>query len=828
MDMNETTKKTFPVLEMSCAACVARVDKTLNKQPGVCRASVNYAAATATIEYDPKICSPETLKAAVVAAGYDLVIESDERKSKQEAEDAHEKKYRELKFRATWAIILSLPVAVIGMCFADMPYAGYVMWVLSTPVVCWLGRDFYINAWKQLKHHTSNMDTLVANSTGIAYLFSLFNLFFPEFWLRRGIEPHVYFEASSVIIAFILLGRLLEERAKGNTSAAIRKLMGLQPKTVTLVAEGGELKQISAEQVRIGDRLAVRPGERIPVDGTVYEGNSYVDESMLTGEPVAVLKGQGAKVFAGTINQKGSFRFTADKVGTETMLSHIIRMVQDAQGSKAPVQKLVDRIAAIFVPVIMSVAVLSFILWMVLDPADGFTRGLLAAVTVLIIACPCALGLATPTAIMVGIGKGAELGILIKDAESLETARKVNAIVLDKTGTITEGKPTVTDLTGVAGEGRLKDIFYSLERMSEHPLAEAITGKLKGKPLPVERFRSVTGKGVSGTIEGTTYYAGNLALLAENGIRPSEALLKEAERLEAESKTVIWFADESQALGLAAITDRIKATSREAVRKLQEMGIDVYMLTGDNEGSAQHVAQEAGITHFRAGVLPDQKASFVKSLQKEGKTVAMAGDGINDSAALAQSDLSIAMGRGSDIAMDVAKMTIISSDLNKIADAVRLSRMTVRTIRENLFWAFIYNLVGVPIAAGVLYPVNGFLLNPMIAGAAMAMSSVSVVTNSLRLRRKKLGSLSAVPHESVSPTAGNDKTTQTYIVEGMMCDHCRTRVEKVLNSIEGVSAKVTLTPPEAIVEFSGEKLPLEQLQKTVDEKAGDYRLTEKD
>ena len=824
MDEKKVIKQTFPVLEMSCAACAARVDKTLNKQPGVRRASVNYAAATATVEYESDRCSPEALKAAVVSAGYDLVIETE--KGGQEAEEAHERKYRKLKRRTAWAVALSLPVAVIGMFFMDMPYADYAMWILSTPVVCWLGRDFYINAWKQLKHRTSNMDTLVANSTGIAYLFSLFNLFFPEFWLSRGIEPHVYFEAASVIIAFILLGRLLEERAKGNTSAAIKKLMGLQPKTVALVDEKGELKEVPAEQVRPGDCLQARPGERIAVDGTVSEGSSYVDESMLSGEPVAVFKQAGSKVFAGTINQRGSFRFTAEKVGAETMLAHIIRMVQDAQGSKAPVQKLVDRIAAVFVPAIMCIALLSFVGWTAFAPSDGFTRGLLAAVTVLIIACPCALGLATPTAIMVGIGRGAELGILIKDAESLETARKVNAIVLDKTGTVTEGRPEVTDLVGTAGEGRLKDIFFSLEKMSEHPLAEAVAEKLKGQPLPMAGFRSVTGRGVCGSVDGKTYYAGNLRLLEESGIFPSDGMRKEAERLEADSKTVIWFAGEGRALGLAAVTDRIKSTSRKAVEQLQEMGIEVYMLTGDNEGTARHVARQAGIAHVKAGMLPEQKAAFVKALQAEGRTVAMAGDGINDSAALAQSDLSIAMGRGSDIAMDVAKMTVISSDLNKIADAVRLSRMTVRTIRENLFWAFVYNLIGVPIAAGILYPVNGFLLNPMIAGAAMAMSSVSVVTNSLRLRKKKLGGTPSVSMPA-PPKTQSGKTVQVYSIEGMMCDHCRTRVEKVLNSIPGVSAKVTLAPPEAVVEFEGEKLPLEQIQKTIDEKAGDYRLAEK-
>lgn len=737
MDKPKTIKRNFPVLEMSCAACAARVDKTLNRQPGVQTASVNYASAMATVEYDPEICSPESLRTAVQTAGYDLVITADKEESKQEAEDAHELKYHALKHRTIWAVLLSLPIAIIGLFFMDMPYAKYIMWLLSTPVVFWLGRGFYINAWKQLKHGSANMDTLVANSTGIAYIFSLFNLFFPQFWLSRGIQPHVYFEASSMIIAFILLGRLLEERAKGNTSTAIRKLMGLQPKTVTLLTPQGELRETAIETVKIGDTLVVKPGEKIAVDGTVTEGSSYVDESMLSGEPVPVEKSVSAKVFAGTINQKGSFRFKAEKVGSETMLSQIIRMVQDAQGSKAPVQKLVDRIAAVFVPAIMGIALLAFVLWLIFDPVNGFTRGLLAAVTVLIIACPCALGLATPTAIMVGIGKGAETGILIKDAESLETAKGIDTIVLDKTGTVTEGKPVVTDFIWTAETPLLKNIFYSLEVSSEHPLAEAVANHLKGEALPINNFESLTGTGISGIVNGKRYYAGNLRLMKQQHICISESLAATAKRLTEEMKTVIWFADEQEALALAAITDRIKETSKEAVEKLRRMGIDIYMLTGDNEATAASVAKEAGIPHYRAEVLPAQKAGFIKELQQQGKRVAMVGDGINDSAALAQADLSIAMGKGSDIAIDVAKMTIISSDLRKIADAVRLSTLTVRTIRENLFWAFIYNLIGVPIAAGALYPICGFVLSPIIAGAAMAMSSVSVVTNSLRLKTKR-------------------------------------------------------------------------------------------
>ena len=847
MNEHTTQKQTFPILGMSCAACAARVNKTLNHQNGVEEACVNYAAATATVTYNPELCTPDTLKKAVQDAGYDLVIETDRHLSEQKAEEAHLKRYQQLKFRTTWAILLSIPIVVISMFMMNLPYADYITWLLSTPVVCWLGRDFYRNAWRQLKHRTANMDTLVANSTGIAYLFSLFNLFFPEFWLSRGIHPHVYFEAASVIIAFILLGRLLEERAKGNTSEAIKKLMGLQPQTVTRIKADGTEETVPIRQIQPGDSLLVRPGERIAVDGTVTQGNSYVDESMLNGEPVPVLKTNGTTVFAGTINQKGSFRFTADKVGTNTLLAHIIHLVQDAQGSKAPVQKQVDRIAAVFVPTIMGIALLSFLLWVILGGTNGFTQGLLAAVTVLIIACPCALGLATPTAIMVGIGKGAETGILIKDAESLEIAKRINTIVLDKTGTITEGNPQVTDYLEVNGAST-RSIFYSLELLSEHPLADAVIRYLKGEAQPVKDFESLTGKGIRGRIGTQTYYAGNEALLNEKGISVPQGLQEKAQKLTAEAKTVIWLADENRILALTAIADTIKSTSPSAIRYLQERGLTVYMLTGDNEETARAIAGKVGIHHYQAGVLPEQKAMFIKSLQQDGKRVAMVGDGINDSAALAQADLSIAMGKGSDIAMDVAKMTIISSDLRKIADAIELSAQTVRTIRENLFWAFIYNLIGVPIAAGILYPINGFLLNPMIAGAAMAMSSVSVVTNSLRLKHKRIhhpetGSRTVpdtvlpepqltVPE--VSPKEEKEVTSETsatlvktYQVSGMMCNHCRMHVEKALNSGNDMSAVVTLDPPEAVITYINKEKSIEELQNILTEKAGDYQISEK-
>lgn len=827
MSNPKTIRQNFPVLEMSCAACASRVDKTLNRQPGVISASVNYATATATVEYIPEECSPESLKSAIQAAGYDLIIETEQNNPINKAEEAHLKKYRKLKQRTLAAICLSLPISIISMCFIDIPYAPYLTWLLSTPVVFGLGRDFYINAWKQLKHGSANMDTLVANSTGIAYLFSLFNLFFPDFWLSRGIQPQIYFEASSMIIAFILLGRTLEERAKGNTSAALRKLMGLQPKTVTRVTSNGQLQEVAVNLVAPGDRLQVKPGEKIAVDGIVREGSSYVDESMLSGEPVAVKKQTGSKVYAGTINQKGSFIFTAERVGSETMLSQIIRMVQEAQGSKAPVQKTVDRIAAVFVPAILSIALLTFFLWFFLSPSEGFTHGLLAAVTVLIIACPCALGLATPTAIMVGIGKGAENGILIKDAECLEVAKKIDTVVLDKTGTLTEGKPVMTDLIWETESPKLTNLFFSLEKRSEHPLAEAVISALKGENLPLTDFESLTGTGICGKTENNTYYAGNLRLLNEHNITVSNRLAEAASRFTEEAKTVIWFANETEALAVAAITDQIKDTSKQAINTLKERGIEVYMLTGDSRKTAAVLAQKAGIPHFRAEVLPAQKADFIRELQQQGKHVAMVGDGINDSAALAQADLSIAMGKGSDIAIDVAKMTIISSDLRKIADAIHLSTLTVRTIRENLFWAFIYNLIGIPVAAGILYPVCGFLLNPMIAGAAMAMSSVSVVTNSLRLRKKKLStdSIAASEPETSGEPESASTSISTYTIEGMMCDHCRARVEKVLNGIEDVTASVTLNPPVATLTFKAKVLSREELQKIIDEKAGDYRLS---
>ena len=737
MEKGKNIKNTYPVLGMSCASCAARVDKTLNGLPGVYQATVNYATAIAQVEYNPKVCSDAILQSAVQDAGYVLLVDTGEDVTNK-AEEIRLARYRKIKRRTVVALLLSLPIMVISMFFEDISSLKYVLWILATPVVFGLGREFYINAWRQLKHGTSNMDTLVAVSTGIAYTFSVFNLLFPDFWLSRGIEPHIYFEAASVIIAFILLGRLLEERAKQNTSTAIKKLIGLQPKTVTIIVDSDE-RTVPITAVQKGDTILVKPGERIAVDGMVVTGESYVDESMLNGEPVPLHKQSGEKVFAGTINQKGTFRFIADKIGSDTMLAQIIRMVQDAQGSKAPVQKLVDRIARFFVPAIISISIIAFVAWIFLAPTNGFTNGLLAMVTVLIIACPCALGLATPTAIMVGIGKGAEKGILIKDAQSLEIAQKIDTIILDKTGTITAGHPIVVESLWENGFEHSRKILYSLEKLSEHPLSDAVVNTLQNeKEISIDKFENVPGKGVKGVVGSQTYYVGNLSLLNDNHITIASHLQELANKWTQKAKTLVWFADSTQAIAAIALTDEIKQTSAEAISQLQKMGVEVYMLTGDNAISAQAISRKVGINHYKAGVLPNEKAQFIKELQANGKTVGMVGDGINDSAALAQADLSIAMGQGSDIAVDTAMATILSSDLLKIPETIRLSQLTIKTIYQNLFWAFIYNLIGIPIAAGIFYSVNGFLLNPMWASAAMAFSSVSVVLNSLRLKRKRI------------------------------------------------------------------------------------------
>jgi Cu2+-exporting ATPase len=734
--------KFYPVTGMHCASCAVRTEQFVSALPGVKKAAVNYADTSLQVEFFPEDLSPSEMKQAIQGIGYDIII--DEENIQELVDEANLIHFKKTRFNTVGAALLSVPLVIIAMFFYGIPYANYIMMALAIPVVFWFGRQFPVGAWKQLKYRSANMDTLVALSTGIAFIYSAFVTFFPRFFQSKGIDSHVYFEASAVIITFILLGRLLEERARSRTSSSLKKLIGLQAKTVTRITASGEQEDIPINMVMSGDVLLVRPGSKIPVDGRVISGSSFVDESMISGEPIAIEKVEGSEVFAGTINQKGSFRFRAEKVGSDTVLAHIIKMVREAQGSKAPIQHLVDKIAGIFVPVVMGIALFSGIIWAVSGADNAMTHSLLAIVTVLIIACPCALGLATPTAIMVGIGKGADNGILIKDAESLEIAHKVNAVVLDKTGTITLGEPAVQEFIWKKGlrPGEYDQILLGIQRSSEHPLAEPVVKHLEQKGINgatiTAHVESITGKGVRATIDNRNFFIGNKNLINENEISIDPEIRSAAEKWQKEAKTVSFFTDAKEVLAAIAISDSVKESSVVAIRELHDLGIEVHMLTGDNEQSAKAIAGISGIDSYRAEALPQDKDDFVRELQARGKTVAMVGDGINDSQALARADVSIAMGKGSDIAMNVAKMTIISSDLTRIAQAIRLSRMTVTTIKQNLFWAFIYNMIGIPVAAGILYPFTGFLLNPMIAGAAMALSSVSVVTNSLRLKLKSI------------------------------------------------------------------------------------------
>ena len=734
------TKRDYPVTGMSCAGCAVSVQQILEDLPGVTTADVNYANTTARVQHDASISTTE-LQAALEAVGFGLIVDvEDPLEAQQQLE---ERAYQSLKRDTIWAGILTLPVFLIGMFAMDWPLGKWISLVFSIPVLFWFGRHFYIGAFRQAKHKRANMDTLIALSTGIAFIYSLANTFYPSFWLNQGLEPHVYFEATTVIITFVSLGKLLEARAKSNTSSAIRNLIGLQPKTVSVERNGLE-EQISIDDVQVGDILLVKPGERIAVDGKVVSGNSYVDESMLTGEPTAVAKTMDDRVSAGTVNRKGAFRFKADRVGTNSTLQRIIHQVREAQGSKAPVQKIVDRIAAVFVPVVLGLALLTFAVWMLLGGEQAFTHALLTSVSVLVIACPCALGLATPTAIMVGIGRGAQEGILIKDAESLEFGRMVNAVVLDKTGTLTVGKPLFSDQIWFAhptDQLSLKQILLGIEQQSEHPLAETIVESLSKEGILAkvpDSFESVTGAGVIAQFKGETYHIGNEHLIQQAGISITPEVRETSDEFCRKAYTTNYFADDQKVIAVLGLTDAIKEGSKQAVAELQEQNIDVFMLTGDAEPSAKAVAEAVGITEYRAGVLPSDKEDFIAELQAQGKVVAMVGDGINDAQALARADVSVAMGQGSDIAIDVAKITLLRPDLRVLAKALKLSKLTSKGIRQNLFWAFIYNLVGIPIAAGLLYPINGFLLNPMIAGGAMALSSVSVVMNSLRLRNIKL------------------------------------------------------------------------------------------
>lgn len=736
--MRETETKVLPVLEMSCAVCAGNVESTVQALPGVEKANVNFAAGTLTVTYDPSVITLEAMQAAVQAAGYDLIVEAEDPVAMQE--EMARKHYKILKKNTIGAWMLSIPLALLGMVFMHMPFDNWIMMALALAIMAFFGRSFYVSGVRHALKGKANMDTLVALSTSIAFLFSLFNTLCPGFWLEKGLEPHVYYEASGVIIAFVLLGKLMEERAKNSTSSAIKGLMGLQPKTARLVTDGRE-EEVPISTLQVGNIVSVRPGEKIPVDGTLLQGSSSVDESMLSGEPIPVEKNAGDRVLAGTINQKGAFTMEATGVGGTTVLAQIVQMVQSAQGSKAPVQRIVDKISGIFVPVVVSLSFLTFVCWLMIGGESYFSYALLSAVSVLVIACPCALGLATPTALMVGMGKGAERHILIKDAFALENLCKVDTVVLDKTGTLTEGGPVVTDSYWVSDDNAdYLDILYTAEQKSEHPLASAIIRWLEdsgAKACETENFESLTGRGVRIQVEGITYWVGSQGLLEIFQAVIPEKARKQVEQWQQEGQSVVFYGQDACLLAVLAISDRIKPTSAEAVKELKKQGIEVHLLTGDGIRTAERVAATLGIDHYKAEVMPNDKEEYIVSLQRQGKKVVMVGDGINDSQALARADVSIAMGKGTDIAMDVAMVTLITSDLLLLPDAIRLSKQTVRLIYQNLFWAFIYNVIGIPLAAGVLFPVNGLLLNPMLASAAMAFSSVSVVLNSLRLKFMK-------------------------------------------------------------------------------------------
>ncbi|MDJ0735912.1 MAG: heavy metal translocating P-type ATPase [Nostocaceae cyanobacterium] len=742
---------------MSCASCAKRIETAIGEVPGVSECSVNFGAEQATVQYNPQITNVEEIQGAVEAAGYSVHTLSEDvfAQDNDQEKKAHLAQSRDLITKVSVGAVISI-ILIIGslpmMTGLDLPlipiwlHNPWLQLILTIPVQFWCGYGFYINGWKALKNHAATMDTLIALGTSAAFFYSLFVTIFPNILTAQGLQAEVYYETAAVVITLILLGRLFENRARGQTSQAIRQLMGLQAKTARVIRNGKEI-DIPIQEVKVNDIVLVRPGEKIPVDGEVLEGTSTLDESMVTGESVPVKKQPGDEVIGATINKTGSFKFRAIRVGKDTFLAQIVKLVQQAQGSKAPIQRLADQVTGWFVPAVIAIAIITFVLWF--NFMGNFTLALITTVGVLIIACPCALGLATPTSVMVGTGKGAENGILIRDAESLELAHQIQTIILDKTGTLTMGKPTVTDFVSVDGtanqnELKLLRLAAALERQSEHPLAEAIVNYGQSQEVKVEvdvkDFEAFAGSGVQGIVSDRLVQIGTQRWMEELNIN-TENLRNYQHNWEADAKTVVWMAVDGEIVGIFGIADALKPSSREAVQTLQGLGLEVVMLTGDNQQTAEAIAQEVGIKRVFAQVRPDQKATIVKSIQGEkyrrhqSKIVAMVGDGINDAPALAQADVGIAIGTGTDVAIAASDITLISGDLQGIVTAIGLSRATIRNIRQNLFFAFIYNVAGIPIAAGILFPIFGWLLNPIIAGGAMAFSSVSVVSNALRLRQ---------------------------------------------------------------------------------------------
>ncbi len=744
-------KVTLPIHGMSCASCVKKVEGALNGLEGVVRASVNFATERATVQYIPGAVSMEDFRKAVKEAGYEILEIG--KAGKEDVVDrekaAREAEYRKLKRKFLTGVILVIPVFILAywkaLGLSSLYHLGreanfYLQLIFQTPIQFWVGWQFYTGAWKTAKHKSADMNTLIAVGTSAAYLYSVLAIFFPGLFAVQGLAAEVYFDTAGAIIVLILLGRLLEARAKGQTSEAIKKLIGLQAKTAKVLRNGQEM-DIPVEEVVIGDLVIVRPGEKIPVDGLVKEGRSSVDESMITGESIPVEKNPGDQVIGATLNKMGSLTFEAVKVGKDTMLAQIIKMVEEAQGSKPPIARLADIIASYFVPTVIGIGIITFIVWYLWGPAPALTYAVLNFVAVLIIACPCALGLATPTSIMVGTGRGAENGVLIRGGEALETAHKLRAVVMDKTGTLTKGEPSVTDIVRSNSFTREEILRYaaSAEKGSEHPLGEAIVNRAKEENIPLispENFRAIAGHGIEATIDGRPLLMGNVKLMKDRGI-PLNGLEKKAEDLSNEGKTPMFVAINQNPAGIIAVADTLKENSKEAVAALHRLGIEVAMITGDNQRTAEAIARQIGIDRVLAEVLPEDKANEVKKLQAEGKKVGMVGDGINDAPALAQADVGIAIGTGTDVAMESSDITLISGDLRGIVTAIALSKATIRNIKQNLFWAFAYNTILIPVAAGVLFPFFGILLNPIYAAAAMGLSSVTVVSNALRLRRFK-------------------------------------------------------------------------------------------
>jgi P-type Cu2+ transporter len=743
-------KEIYRVDGMSCASCATSINTMLLAMDGVKSANVNLAAENLLVEFDNSVTDILKLSKAVDDLGFKLMTR--DLTAEQEL-DLETRRLKKLRINTILSFCFSLPVFIIAMFLHDLPYRNWIMMTLTIPVLVVFGREFFVISFKRAKHFSANMDTLVALGTGISFLFSVFNTIFPGFLQSRGIEPHVYYEASSVIITFILLGRYFEEKAKRKTSEAIKKLMTLGVKTARVIRNGIE-KEMLISKIKAGDIMVIRPGEKIPADGKITEGESMVDESMITGESFPVEKKPGDTVTGGTVNQIGSLKMIAEKVGNETVLAQIIRLVQEAQGSRAPVQKLADRIASVFVPVVIGISLFTFAAWLLFpllfgngQLASNLGIAFTSAVAVMVIACPCALGLATPTALMVGLGKAAEQGILIRNAESLETACKLDVVVLDKTGTLTKGKPEVTDIVWNDqiltdyDKILIKKAVLAIESRSEHPFAGAIVNHFRSQgedEIQVAGFISTTGKGVSAFYSDGQYHIGSKTYLFEKACEMPASLVKEEIQLRKQAKSIVYVGFNNRIILLIAFSDILKPDSPAAVEELKKEGLEIHMLSGDTVAISSDIAFQSGIDFFKGEVTPAEKTEYIRNLQNQGKKVAMVGDGINDSPALAAADIGIAMGTGTDIAMESAQITLIKGDLNKLVKTIRLSRETVKTIRQNLFWAFFYNILSIPVAAGILYPFFGFLLNPMIAGAAMAFSSVSVVTNSLRLKRMKI------------------------------------------------------------------------------------------